>query len=111
MKKAEILEKVNELIAAPSVCADVKKAAQDYLKAQDAKTADVLIDALEANVNSIGETIAFAESDMGRKIFGEEQAAKMVELGRKKKAEGEKYCFCPACQAGGVIYENRELLA
>ena len=35
MTKQEILAKVNELIAAPSVCASVKKAAEAYAKNQD----------------------------------------------------------------------------
>ena len=33
MTKQEIIAKVNELIAAPSVCAKVKSAAEGYLKA------------------------------------------------------------------------------
>ena len=37
MTKNEILEKVNELISAPSVCAKVKEAAQAYVKSQDKK--------------------------------------------------------------------------
>ena len=32
MTKKELIEKVNELISAPSVCAEVKEAAQAYVK-------------------------------------------------------------------------------
>ena len=110
MTKQEIISKVNELIAAPSCNPAVKSAAENYLKAQDAKAASELIAALEANVNSIDETLDFAKSEAGKKIFGEERAAEMVKLGEKVKADGGKYCFCPACQAGGVIYDNKELL-
>ena len=46
MNKQEILAKVNELIAAPSVCASVKAAAQAYVKAQDKPSADSLVKAL-----------------------------------------------------------------
>ncbi len=35
----------------------------------------------------------------------------MAAAGKKAKAEGGKYCICPACQAGVAIYENREALA
>ena len=35
----------------------------------------------------------------------------MAEAAKKAKADGGKYCICPACQAGGAIYENREALA
>ena len=62
MTKQEIIAKVEELIAAPSVCAPVK-------------------------------------------------AAGMAEAAKKSKADGGKYCICPACQAGGAIYDNREALA
>ena len=110
MTKQEILAKVDELIAAPSVCPEVKSAAQAYAKSQDKASAEALVKALEANVNSIDETLGFASSDMGKKVFGEEKAAEMVKIGQKVKAEGGKYCFCPACQAGGEIYENRAAL-
>ena len=110
MTKQEILAKVDELIAAPSVCADVKAAAQAYAKSQDKAIAEALVKALEANVNSIDETLGFASSDMGKKVFGEERAAEMVKIGQKVKAEGGKYCFCPAYQAGSVILENKAAL-
>lgn len=34
----------------------------------------------------------------------------MAEAAKKSKAKGNKYCICPACQAGGAIYENKEAL-
>ena len=46
MNKQEILAKVNELIAAPSVCAPLKAAAQAYINSQDKPTADALVKAL-----------------------------------------------------------------
>ena len=66
--------------------------------------------ALEADVCTIDELIGLCESEQGKKFFGAEKAASMAEAARKSKAEGGKYCLCPACQAGSVIYENRELL-
>lgn len=110
MNKQEIIAKVNELVAAPTVCAPLKAAAENYLKAQDKASADALVKTLEETVSTIDETIGFAESDAGKKIFGEEAAASMAKKGREFKASGEKYCFCPACQAGSMIYENKESL-
>ena len=81
MTKQEIIAKVNELIAAPSVCAPVKSAAEAYIKAQDKASADALVKALAENVNSIDETIGFAGSEMGRQIFGAETAEFMVKKG------------------------------
>ena len=111
MTKQELIAKVNDLIAAPTCNPALKAAAEKYLKAQDKASADALVKALAENVNSIDETIAFAESEMGAKIFGAETAAGMAKRGRELKAGGEKYCFCPACQAGGAIWENRAALA
>ena len=111
MTKQEIIAKVNELIAAPSCNPLVKAAAEKYLNAQDKASADELVKVLEENVNSIDETIAFAESKIGQEIFGAEAAAGIAEAAKKSKAEGGKYCICPACQAGGAIWENRAALA
>ncbi|MBQ3759422.1 MAG: hypothetical protein II876_08195 [Synergistaceae bacterium] len=110
MTKQEILAKVNELIAAPSVCADVKKAAEAYAKNQDKASADALVKVLEADVTLVDELIDFCSSEKGKEIFGAERAAGMIEAAKKSKAEGNKYSICPACQAGGVIWENREAL-
>ena len=110
MTKQELIAKVNELIAAPSCCAAIKKAAQDYLKAQDKASADALVKALEADVCSVDELIGLCESEQGRQFFGAEKAAGMAEAAKKSKAEGGKYCLCPACQAGGSIWENRAAL-
>ncbi|MBR1657895.1 MAG: heat-shock protein Hsp90 [Synergistaceae bacterium] len=110
MTKQEILAKVNELIAAPSVCADVKAAAEAYAKNQDKASADALVKILAAEVCTVDELIGLCESETGVKFFGAEKAKAMAEAAKKSKAEGNKYCICPACQAGGEIYENREAL-
>ena len=110
MTKQEILAKVNELVAAPSCNPALKAAAEEYLKAQDKASAEKLVKALDEYVNSIDETIALAESEMGAKIFGAEQAKGLAEAAKKSKAQGNKYCICPACQAGAEIYANKEAL-
>ena len=110
MTKQEIIAKVNELIAAPSVCAKVKEAAEAYLKSQDKKSAEALVKALEAEVRTVDELIGLCESETGAKFFGAEKAKAMAEQAKKSKADGNKYCICPACQAGSVIYENKEML-
>ena len=110
MTKQEIIAKVNELVAAPNACATVKSAAEAYQKENSKKNADALVEALKAEVCTIDELIGLTESEMGKKIFGAEKAAEMAKLAHKSKADGGKYCFCPACQAGSVIYENKELL-
>ena len=110
MNHNEVIEKVKELIAAPSCNPALKAAAEKYLNEQNKANADALVKMLEENVNSIDETIKVAQSPFGRNLFGEERAAEMVKKGNEVKAAGGKYCFCPACQAGSVIYENKENL-
>ena len=47
MTKQEIIEKVNELIAAPMCNPELRKAAEDYLKSQDEKNRAALVKKLE----------------------------------------------------------------
>ena len=109
-----IVEKVKEVLTAPSCCPELKDAAQKYLAALD--TADEkdagknLIAELEEDVQSIDNTLAFFSSDAAKEIFGAETAANMAETARKVKAEGGKICFCPACTAGKAIQDNKEVL-
>ena len=110
MTKQELLDEVKKLIAAPMCNPELRAKAEAYLKAQDKASADEFIKALEAHVNSLDETLGFAESDMGKEVFGEKAAAETAELCRKRKAEGEKFCICPACQAGSKIYASKENL-
>lgn len=110
MTKQEIIAKVNELIAAPMCNPSLKSAAEEYLRSQDESSASKLVKELETYVNSIDETIMFAESEAGANIFGAEKAKGLAEAAKKAKAEGNKYCICPACQAGGTIWENRTAL-
>ena len=54
--------------------------------------------------------IAFAESDMGAKIFGAEMAKNVAAHGKEIKAAGAKYCDCPACAACEAILARKEEL-
>lgn len=111
MTKQEVIAKVKELVAAPMCQPALRAAAEEYLKAQDKNSADTLVKELEAEVCSVDELIGLCESDAGKKFFGADKAAGMAEAAKKSKSEGGKYCLCPACQAGGAIWENRAALA
>lgn len=37
-------------------------------------------------------------------------AAGSTEAAKKAKAAGEKYCMCPACQAGGKVLDNADAI-
>ena len=73
----------------------------------------VLAAAREAgqDVSSIDGLIGFAESERGKSFFGAEKAAGLAAAAKKAKADGTKYCICPACTAGGAILDNKALLS
>ena len=106
-KRDFIVEKVKEVLAAPSCCPELKDAAQ---KADEKAAGKILIAELEEDVQSIDDTLAFFCSDAAKEIFGAETAANMAETARKVKASGAKICFCPACTAGKAILDNKEAL-
>lgn len=95
--------KVDEMLAAPSASAATKKAAQTWKDAiasgKDAETAtDTLLDAISEHQTTIDDLIAFASSDTGKQVFGEEGAAKMVAHSEKRKEAGARFCGCAACR-------------
>ena len=108
-----VVEKTKELMAAPSCSQEAKDAAQAWLDAvgteNEAEETKKYIAELEADIMPVDNLIAFAESEMGAKVFGGEEAAKGVaEHGRQIKAAGGKYCDCPACAAVAAILEKKE---
>ena len=109
----DLKAKVEELIAANS-CQDVKDAAQAWLDTYDdgntnQAAAKALVKALEENVNGIDDTISFFESDRAKDIFGDKLPG-MLEGIKAAKANGEKYCTCPACQIGAEILAKKDYL-
>ena len=109
-----IVEKVKEVIAAPSCCPELKAAAQTYLDVLDTpdekEAGKLLVAELEEDVQSIDDTLAFFSSEDGKAIFGAEAAANMVETAKKVKSAGGKICFCPACTAGQAILDKKDIL-
>lgn len=105
-----VVEKTHELMAAPSCSKEAKDAAQAWLDAvgteREAEETKKYIEELEADIMPVDNLIAFAESEMGVKVFGD--AAKGVaEHGKAIKAAGAKYCDCPACTAAVAILEKK----
>ena len=109
-----IQEKAKELIAAPSCSAEAKEAAQAWLAAvgtdKQAEETKKFIAEMEEDIIPIDGLIAFAESDMGAKVFGAEMAKNVAAHGKEIKAAGAKYCDCPACAACEAILARREEL-
>lgn len=107
-----IRELTEDLLAAPSACAEVKETAQNYLDAigseNEAAAAKTFVAELEEDIMPIDGLIAFAESDMGAKVFGEEGAKNILIHAKEIKSNGAKYCDCPACAACEALLEKKD---
>ena len=109
MSKENLITTTKELIAAPSCCAPLKVKAQAWLDNPDDKAvAKEFITELEGDITGIDDLVAFANSPLAVKKFGEDGAKKFVAHANELKAKGAKYCDCPACTAGLKILENKE---
>ena len=113
MSKIEaMIEKVKALINAPSCCAEAKEAANKWLEAVNTEKQDeaakALIEEIAADIIPIDGLIAFAESDMGAKVFGEEGAKNILIHAKEIKSNGAKYCDCPACAACEALLEKKD---
>lgn len=68
-----ISELTADLLSAPSACKEIKEVAQNYLdtigKDNEAEAAKAYVAEMEADIMPIDGLIAFAESDMGAKVF------------------------------------------
>lgn len=110
--KDYVTKKVNELINAFSCSAEAKEVAQNWLAAvgTDKETEETknLIAELEEDIMPIDTLIAFAGSEAGAKVFGEEKAKEVAAHGRDIKAAGAKYCDCPACAAAEAILAKKD---
>ena len=64
---------------------------------------------IEADIMPIDGLIAFAESEMGAKVFGD-NAANVAAHAHELKNAGKKYCDCPACAACEAILEKKDAM-
>lgn len=113
MEKAvlqEVMAKTEELIKAPTCSAEAGDAARKWLDAAKAgkeeEETKSYIAELKEDLIPIDGLIAFAESEDGAKVFGADQAPQVAEHGREIKAQGAKYCDCPACAAVEAILKT-----
>lgn len=110
--KTYVEEKVKEMIAAPTCCAEVKEAGRSWLDAigteGEAEAARKMVAELEADIVTVDGLIAFAGSEAGAKVFGAEKAKEVAAHAEEIKAAGAKYCDCPACAAVEAILARKE---
>lgn len=110
MTKADIIQQVKNLIAAPSCYAGLKEKAEAYLVAQNTETVAALVNELKADVQSIDEVLPFFGSEDAKKFFGPEVAEQLLQKAKEVKANGGDTCFCEACTVGKAILDHKELL-
>ena len=112
--KQDLIRKVNEVVAASSVCPELKEVGMKYLTGaetdEEPELRKLLFAELEEDVCTLDNVIPFFESEAAEKIFGAEQAKMMTKIAKEKKAVGGKYCICPACTAGGEILDSRDII-
>lgn len=109
-----VVEKTHELMNASSCSSEAKTAAQNWLNAIGTENEIVetkkYIRELEEDIMPVDGLIAFAESDKGIKIFGEEVAKSVAVHGKQIKLDGGKYCDCQACVAVVEILTKKDII-
>jgi hypothetical protein len=107
-----VAERVDTLMTTEASKQETKDAAATWKKtaetgddaAIEAATTE-LLDYLDGRPNTIDAVICFAEGP-AKEIMGEEIAAQMLAAQQARKAQGEKWCNCPACTAAVEILEK-----
>ncbi len=102
MDKGKLIQKVKELIAAPSCDAELRDIAGEWLdnigNPNEQEKLDALIGNAKACKTAIDPCIEFLKSDMGKQIYGDSRDAVLKDA-EERKAAGEDTCVCAACQA------------
>lgn len=111
---AYMTEEVNALKDAPSCCAEAKAVCEEWLAAvgtdKEAEATKKLLAEVEADIMPVDGLIAFAGSEAGVKVFGEEMAKNVLAHAEEIKKNGAKFCDCPACTAcAAIIAKKAEL--
>lgn len=106
-----VVKKTHEMTEAFSCSGEAKQAAQSWLDAvgtdREAAETQKYISVLEGCLMPIDMLIAFAGSEQGRQVFGEEGAKNALAHSKQIKAEGAAYCDCPACVAVAEILAKK----
>ena len=114
-EKLEIVKgKTQELLQSQTCCAEGKAAAKAWLEAigteQEAAETERYLNELKADIMPIDQLIGFAGSEAGIQYFGEAAAKGIVSHAEEIKANGARYCDCPACAAAEAILKKLEIL-
>lgn len=101
--KYQIIDKIREMISAPSCCQELKTKADEYLVAvgttREDKKFRELVDEIKADILPVDAMVEF----MASQKFDEETAKEFIAHAKELKAKGEKFCDCPACSAAQEV--------
>lgn len=114
MDKQMLIEKTKAMATAPSCCAELKAAVQNYLAAigtaDEKVAAQNLLAEIEEDITDVDNLVIFAHSEHAKEIFGAEGAKKFAAHADELKASGAKYCDCGACASGVEILQNKAII-
>ncbi|MBU5436094.1 pyruvate:ferredoxin (flavodoxin) oxidoreductase [Pseudoflavonifractor sp. MSJ-37] len=76
----------------------------------NAEATKAYVAALEEAIMPVDDLISFAESDAGKQVFGDQQAA-VAAHAKELKAQGAAHCDCPACTLASEILAHKDYLS
>lgn len=106
-----IVEKTKEMLSI-RVYEGLKVAAEEFLAALgtdgEKAAAEKYVFELEDAIPSIDDVIALFTSENGIQHFGAERAKAIADNAKEAKANGAKWCTCPACTAAQAVLKYKE---
>ena len=103
---------VQAVLDTKNACRELREVCRLWLAAEGGKDeaymSKLLIKELGEDVMPIHKVIKFMDTDAGKKIFGEEGAAKAKVKLQAAKDNGAEWCPCPACTAGKAILDAKD---
>jgi len=110
--KEKVVSLINELLAVPHACGELKDIAKQYVDSIDTenetKIREELIKEIKEDVVPAEAAYGFLSSPKAIEFFGEERAKEMALHMKEIIANGGKYCDCAACAAALKVLEVLE---
>ena len=113
--REDLVAATRKLIAIDYARPELKAAAQAWLDTKDdgnanAEAARAYVKALEENIATTKESLAFFKSEKAKEMYGE-KVKDMIAIEEDKLAKGIPYCGCEACTLAAEILGKKEYLA
>lgn len=90
----------------------LKTAANEWLEAigteEEKKAGEKYVAVLEDSIMDIDIVINLFSSDRGIEKFGADMASQIASHAKEVKAQGAKWCDCPACSAAMEVLKYKE---